>query len=78
MKKLYYENPYINEYKTEIIDIKEKNEKYHVILEETIFFPGGGGQFKDIGFIENQQVVDVYEENGVVYHVVDKKPAKIH
>ena len=43
MKKLYYENPYINEYKTEIIDIKEKNEKYHVILEETIFFLGGGG-----------------------------------
>ena len=78
MKKLYYENPYAKEFKTEIIDIKEKDGKFHVTLEETAFFPGGGGQFKDIGFIENEDVLDVYEENGVVYHVLNKKPIKIH
>ncbi len=78
MKKLYYENPYIKEFKTEIIDVKEKNEKFHVVLEETAFFPGGGGQFQDTGFIENEEVLDVYEENSIVYHVLNKKPIKIH
>ncbi|MDO4534976.1 MAG: DHHA1 domain-containing protein [Clostridium perfringens] len=78
MKKLYYENPYIKEFKTEIVDIKEKDSKFHVTLEETAFFPGGGGQFQDTGFIENEEVVYVYEEEGIVYHVLNKKPIKLH
>ena len=78
MKKLYYENPYTKEFKTEIVDVKEKDNRFHVVLEETAFFPGGGGQFGDKGFIENEEVIDVYEENGVVYHVLNKKPIKIH
>lgn len=78
MKKLYYENPYVKEFKTEIVDVKEKDNRFHVVLEETAFFPGGGGQFEDKGFIENEEVLDVYEDNGVVYHVVNKKPIKIH
>ncbi len=78
MKKLYYENPYVREFKTEITNIKEKDGKFHVILEETAFFPGGGGQFQDRGVIENEQVLDVYEDNGIIYHVVNKKPIKIH
>ena len=78
MKKLYYENPYIKEFKTEIIDIKEKENKYHVVLEETAFFPGGGGQFQDKGFIENEEIIDVYENEGIVYHVLNKKPIKLH
>lgn len=78
MKKLYYGNPYIKEFKTEIVDVKEKDNRFHVVLEETAFFPGGGGQFGDKGFIENEEVLDVYEEEGTVYHVLNKKPIKIH
>lgn len=78
MKKLYYVDPYMKEFKTEILDVKEKDNKFHVILEETAFFPGGGGQFNDVGFIENDEVIDVYEENGEIYHVLNKKPIKIH
>lgn len=76
--KLYYEDQYIKEFKAEIIDIKEKDERFHVVLDKTAFFPGGGGQFCDLGSIENAEVIDVYEDNGIIYHVMEKKPIKIH
>lgn len=78
MEKLYYKDQYIKEFVAEIIDIKELDGKYHIQLDKTAFFPGGGGQFADIGSIENLEVIEVYEENGIVYHVLEKKPIKIH
>lgn len=78
MEKLYYENQYIKEFYGEIENIKEVDGKFHVVLDKTAFFPGGGGQFEDLGTIENQQVIQVYEEDGMVYHVLEKKPMKIH
>ena len=76
MRKIYYENQYIKEFITNIKEIKNCNEKYHVVLEETAFFPGGGGQFCDLGFIGDEKVIEIYEEDGVVYHVLENEPIK--
>ena len=78
MEKLYYDNPYLREFTAEIIDIQEYNENFRVTLDKTAFFPGGGGQHCDTGMIGDNRVIDVYEENEVVYHIVEKKPIKIH
>lgn len=78
MEKLYYKNVYIKDFTAEVINIIEKAGKYHVELDKTCFYPEGGGQPSDIGFIESIPVIYVYEENGIVYHVVEKKPMKIH
>ena len=78
MEKLYYDNPYLREFTAEIIDIQELNEKFRITLDKTAFFPGGGGQHCDTGMIGDHKVIDVYEENEIVYHVVEKKPIKIH
>lgn len=78
MEKLYYEDQYIREFTAEIVEVKEKNGRFHVVMDKTAFFPGGGGQNGDLGFIDNHQVIDVYEEDNVVYHVTEKKPIKIH
>lgn len=78
MEKLYYNDQYIKEFTAEIVDIKEIDSKFHVVLDKTAFFPGGGGQFGDSGKIDIHEVIDVYEENGLVYHVVEKNPIKIH
>jgi len=78
MEKIYYDDQYVREFTAEIVDIREKHGKFHVALDKTVFFPGGGGQQCDLGFVDTHKVVDVYEEDGIVYHVTEKKPIKIH
>ena len=78
MEKLYYKDQYIKEFTAEILNIKEKDSNYHIQLDKTAFFPGGGGQFCDTGKIDNHEIIDVYEEDGLVFHVTKTKPIKIH
>lgn len=78
MEKLFYVDSYIKNFTAEIEEVKESDNKYHVLLDKTAFFPGGGGQYCDLGTIDNMSVVDVYEEGDKIYHVLDKKPNRIH
>lgn len=78
MEKLYYIDQYIREFTAEIIDILEIDNKFHILLDKTAFFPGGGGQFCDLGKIDSNDVIDVYEKEDKVYHILEKKPTRIH
>ncbi|WP_392486629.1 alanyl-tRNA editing protein [Haloimpatiens sp. FM7315] len=78
MEKLYYENQYEKNFTSEIINVIEKDTKFHIVLDKTYFYPGGGGQPSDTGSIESIPIIDVYEEDGIIYHVTEKKPIKIH
>ena len=78
MEKLYYDDPYLRDFTAEIVNIEEHLGKFRVTLDKTAFFPGGGGQSCDTGMIGDHKVIDVYEENDIVYNIVEKKPIKIH
>jgi alanyl-tRNA synthetase len=80
MKRLFYENVYLREWETEIIEILEKDNKYLVKLLETAFYPEGGGQPSDKGLIEDIEVIEVMEANDEIYHVLETKPSnnKVH
>lgn len=78
MEKLYYDDPYLRDFTAEIVNIEEHLGKFRVTLDKTAFFPGEGGQSCDTGMIGDHKVIDVYEENDIVYHIVEKKPIKIH
>ncbi len=78
MEKLYYKDQYIKEFTAEIENVLEIDNKFHILLNQTAFFPGGGGQSCDLGNIGVHDVIDVYEKDNIVYHVVEKKPIKIH
>lgn len=78
MEKLFYEDQYIKNFIAEIEEIKEVDDKYHVLLNKTAFFPGGGGQYCDLGTIDNIDVIDIYEEDNKIYHILNKKPIRIH
>ncbi len=75
-KKLFDSNPYVKEFTTNINKIVEKNNEFHVILNQTAFFPEGGGQPSDIGYIDNIEVTHVYEDNGDIFHVLAALPSK--
>lgn len=72
MERLYYENQYIKEFNGKIIEIKDIENRLHIALDKTAFFPGGGGQERDKGKINNYEVIDVYEKENRIYHVIEK------
>ena len=78
MEKIYYEDQYLKEFVAEITEIVDKNNLYYINLDKTAFFPGGGGQHCDLGYIDNHKVINVIEENGKIYHITETKPIKIH
>lgn len=78
MEKLYYKDQYTKDFVAELEDIQEKDDKFHIALDKTAFFPGGENQLYDLGYIEDEKVLQVYQEDNVIYHIVEKKPIKIH
>lgn len=75
-RKLYYENSYISECESTIVDVIEKDEKYLVLLDATPFYPEGGGQPSDTGTIDGVNVSHVFEEEDTIYHVLDRRLEK--
>lgn len=70
-KALYYDNIYLYETNTKVIETLLIDNKYHCILEETIFYPSGGGMNHDLGYINDLEVLDVYKKDDEIYHVID-------
>lgn len=68
-ERLYYENQYLSEFTATVLACTEAKGAFEVILDKTAFFPEGGGQPGDRGFIGNAQVTDTQEKDGEVIHI---------
>jgi len=75
-RKLYEENIYLKECDAEVVSIIEKENQFLVELNQTIFYPEGGGQTSDIGTIGNANVLDVIEKGDKILHLVDVSPTE--
>jgi alanyl-tRNA synthetase len=73
MKKLFYQSSYIKSFKSVITNkgLNEKGEHY-VVLNDTAFYPEGGGQPSDTGFINEIKVICTKEENNELRHYVNE------
>lgn len=72
--KLFHENVYLKEFDSKIIAINGDL----IALEETCFFPTGGGQSCDKGRINDMEVSDVFEdEDELVWHEVKDHSFKL-
>jgi len=74
---LYYENPYQKEFKSRVIRIMDSNQ---VILEQTIFYPEGGGQPADKGFLKfdgkEVEITDVQKVGKIIIHIAKDAVSK--
>ncbi|RXT07192.1 DHHA1 domain-containing protein [Ammoniphilus sp. CFH 90114] len=77
-EKLYYEDPYIRSFTSQLIrqDQDEKGRCY-VVLEQTAFYPTGGGQPYDTGHLHDVAVYDVEEVEGEIRHFIER-PLEVH
>ncbi|MDP3386162.1 MAG: alanyl-tRNA editing protein [Eubacteriales bacterium] len=72
--KLYEKDVYQKRTESRVLNVIHDKEKTLLVLDQTIFFPEGGGQPSDKGTIGDSQVIHVSEKDGVIYHHVDKEP----
>lgn len=80
-RRLYYENVYIKEFDAEVLQCREGKNGYEIILDESAFYPEGGGQSCDTGSLGDAEVKDVQEKDGELIHYTDKaleEGAKVH
>ncbi len=68
---LYFDDPYKKEFETTVTAVDGNN----VELQDTWFFPQGGGQTGDSGSIGDERVANVISENGRIIHLMERPPA---
>ena len=73
MKPLYMTDSYIREFDATVAETDGKN----IVLNETAFYPNGGGQPNDLGTMEadsgTYNVVNVFKKDGKVWHELDRE-----
>jgi len=78
---LYYDDAYLHEFKAKVVQIDKKDRLVGVILDNTAFYPTGGGQPPDKGIIEGEKgkanVVDVQWNKGRILHLSDNMVGEI-
>ena len=68
---LYDKDSFLLEFDAAVLACEAKGDKYIVTLDQTAFFPEGGGQGADHGVLGGVNVLDVHEVNGEVQHLTD-------
>ena len=76
-RRLFKEDVYLKTAKAVITDIQREEENLVLILNQTIFFPEGGGQSSDIGTISDLTVTHVYEDKDYIYHRCVEKESEL-
>ncbi len=73
MKHLYMMDSYAKEFDARVVEVDGKN----ILLNDTIFYPAGGGQPCDLGTIkagnETYNVANVFKKDGKAWHEVDRE-----
>jgi alanyl-tRNA synthetase len=69
-KDLYRENAYTAQFTAKVIRQEKTREGFEVVLDRTAFYPTGGGQPCDTGWLDGIPVIDVEEREGTVVHLL--------
>ncbi len=79
-KPIYLDDSYLKEMDASVLEVHlEAENKYRVILDQTVFYPMGGGQPTDQGTLENDswkaEVYMVMLKNGEIWHYLNSPGA---
>ncbi|MBP3305696.1 MAG: alanyl-tRNA editing protein [Oscillospiraceae bacterium] len=71
MRKLYYEDCHLRQFTAAVTGCEKQDRGWLVTLDNTAFYPEGGGQACDLGTIDGVKVLDVREKGKTVLHLCD-------
>ena len=79
-ERLFYDDQERIEFEAVVLDVFEREDGYDVVLDQTMFYPAGGGQPADTGTLSTDEttveVTDVTRRDGVVLHRTADDPGK--
>ena len=68
MEKLYEANAYLKQFTATVLSCEEGKKGFDVVLDQTAFYPEGGGQPYDTGILGGAEVLEVHERGGHIIH----------
>ena len=71
MEKLYEAQPYLTQFSATVESCTQGKKGWDILLNQTAFYPEGGGQPADHGTLDAIAVTDVHEKSDVVLHNVE-------
>lgn len=70
-EKLYYADPFQKDFTAKVLSCDAGKAGWSVVLDQTAFYPEGGGQPADQGSLGGVNVLDVHEKEGVIFHICE-------
>ncbi|MBR3356465.1 MAG: hypothetical protein IKG46_01360 [Solobacterium sp.] len=71
MTERFYREPYCREFQAVVTACEKRKNGWAVALDDTAFYPEGGGQPADHGVLDDVNVLDVHRRDGVIWHETD-------
>lgn len=71
-RKLYYEDCHLRQFTATVTACEKAENGWYISLDQTVFYPEGGGQACDLGTLDDAAVLDVQEQGETVVHLCDR------
>lgn len=71
---MYYMDIYQTEFDAEVVKVIKEKKGWKMVLDKTCFYPEGGGQPADKGWINDIPVIDVQKEGDSILHYLSQDP----